>query len=509
MQKNLQPALWLDAYTPEILENYYVKDLNIILRNRGILQEYNAQYKNKLKTAKNKIDFIVFKNIVTKSYMDAISPDIIGILIENNIQMCVALVRLSKTMRFILDSYLSYNFLEKYIGNGYKCNRELPCSIAWDLFSALSQPNFLSKITEIPGFISHKKLVLQVLGTMRIENVNDVLIKCDMGTTWFTIPGVNIDFYYAHPDVNAWSVASDDHAFWRIWRTKDDIKILNDYHNGLEPAGKAIIVLTKGMGCDSNTIIHPMFVDSVLGNNKHNNIDELVSLMNMSTFSEPDLGVSCNKIFYRNLGKFPPICETYMKQAKKLTFGFLFALDLNRDLLNFYLMDDTKNHNRTNLHLLVKYCYDNISHDFAECVCNELSYTMNVDFLLHSFYSLFLASKSVNLVTVIMKYEKHAYKHLIRITQFIDELVNCVILLRPNKFRVLMKYKKYITTPPLELCISHYPDLIRYTKKYDAMFDVLREYSQQIILRDLNRYIGNIRKLGNIPEEFVTLLESF
>lgn len=368
--KNKNPSLNSNFYTKSELMGYYVKDINIILKNRNIWIEYictNPTGDKKL----TKINFIISKNfIVTLSPVSYVVPiaektlavdktslsqqnniilpldcihslaaplrlafcepislyslsiDCINLIISGNIEIFSKLNATSKTMHFINESDIPLRLLEPVVGyistynNPYVSRAQITSGFVWlkrfhpiaaCMCIMLTQPNHLSKIYKSACFVTHRLLVLEFLNALGIWFWYEEHIFIE---TFLT----HINFCVPTMDIDL--------------RHKIDH---NEYMSRQNAADNLCTVFKKQPERIVGPMIHDILV-SKKNNNKNKTLDTLFALI------EHDASATINVItctspykvdFYSSLGTFPNICKKIV-DTKSRDIPKIFVLSLER-----------------------------------------------------------------------------------------------------------------------------------------------------------------------------------
>lgn len=403
---------------------------------------------------------------VRMDYLGDISLEIIEKFIFDDIRTFVNLLCVSKTMETLSQSYLAYNFLEKYTRN--KCPRELPCATAWKLVTTLNQPNHLSKMLKCSWFYENKEIISEILDACDIVYVTPggvgTFVEYTLDRKYFTVPDSDIDYCY--------TLRND--IFDGLW-------------SGIGPtATEDAIVLLSTLNTNPSSILNYMFVESVMCMDKNKTMNTLMPLIdarNFATFSQRD--EFSYRMFYDRLGLFPVVCDKIVDEFTDKPFNMLFSLKDNPRGLDIFLrkiitMND-------GVHDLIDFCAE---HKHVH-VIGLVQSIVNIDFLLPKFYKFFFSCGSMSLRKMVL----NAPELYISQKKLTADIYSCVKHSRVDELRMLLQYKAKFDAPThVHLYFISYPSPSNCITTYNELFAILSEYAKFMICHDLESYIDRIGK---------------
>lgn len=242
--------------------------------------------------------------------MQQLPFEIISLVIGENIVSYLALASTTKTFTKLMHTVMVYMFLEKEVGNGYACPRELSFDMAWNWFVMLKKPNRLCNIRKNATFLYHKELSADIMSFAGIKVVDDMILTHETisrsTVTHFSIPSIDIDLY------------------------KKDMIITYDA-NGATCSGAIyddLTALRRDLMNNHNSIVHNMFDDSVFSRDQLKNLCALTDLIDISHICCS--GDRCTMFeFYTNIGLFPDVCE-------KILTWYELHLDISVEFLRTF-----------------------------------------------------------------------------------------------------------------------------------------------------------------------------
>lgn len=450
-------------------------------------------------------------------------------------KMLLNLMHTSKTLGRLKNTALSCKFLEDVIGNGFICPtttrsiRKGPngtiYTLCWDLSIILSQPNYLSRIFRMETFLTHADFILPTLECKGISYTNACFCKYIMKTKkiYFAIPGAYIDLYYTFDNSGI-----DTPHEKRIDIRKAHKKYLRDAHISTQPRQcaneKFMVEINRIYTNYPATILNPMFRDAILNKT---GIDILISLMDMKTLELPKTyhlsGRTINLPeddvrFYANLGNYPDVCMKIMQSGAVIPPDFIMSLvyiDTSSEIEEF-LVFFINNKDANFIYELIVLCARNRNHKLFGHPFNMMRIIPHIfdiyvacgnvlpNFKI-STYSMLLCNTCLDTLFYFLTHDHiiaTADPGLIKLAtnNFIKEAVFDV---RVDLIKdVLFYYNEHRCDI---LSLENLPKSTNFTKKYYALFSILKTYDL-VSNTVIENYISKINN-ETVPNLFPTFLE--